>query len=436
MSRTSARQLFIPAAAALAALLTPSSSLAAPLPSDVLRVGPTQAFTTISAAVAEAASGDVLLVDAGDYAEDLIVGIGVAIVADGGPAALLGRLQVVGIPESEQLLIAGLNVTPPQGAAVCEPEPAAQVAASRGTVHFQDCSIVGPLGFGGCPGGVGTEGNGGHALRVELAFNVVLQDCVLQGGRGGTASAGLFSPPGGRGGTGLDLAASSSVTLSSSSANGGVGGFSTSGGLGGRGVDIGPDSTLFAHGSIIAGGDGGDTFDLFEGTGGDGLFSASTSSSSRLQDTPVSGGAAGRNGFIPGEPGEAFSGVLSSTFLSGTPCRVSTPSLVQDGEPWQIQFDNVGVDGEGSFLFGQRPAFRFSPVFERPLHVRWPAPDAVRFDPIAAGSSGQILLPFGPSPPPVGSDALIVWTQMICTDVNGVPRLSESRAIVLIGPGI
>lgn len=436
MIRTSAGQPFIPAIAALAALLTSSTGLAAPLASDVLRVGPARPFTTISAAVATAVSGDVLLVDGGDYAEDLIVGVGVAIVADGGTAALLGRLQVVSIQEGEQLLLAGLSIAPPQGAAACQPEPVAQVAACRGTVHFQDCLIAAPTGLGFCSGGPGTEGNGANALRVELAFNVVLQDCVLQGGRGGTASAGLFSPPGGRGGIALDLAANSSVTLSSSSANGGVGGFSTSGGLGGRGVEVGPDSTLFAHGSIIAGGDGGDTFDLFEGTGGDGLFSASTSSSSRLQDTPVSGGAAGRNGFIPGEPGEAFSGVLSSKFLSGTPCRVSSPSLVQDGEPWQIQFDNVGVDGEGSFLFGQRPAFRFSPVFERPLHVRWPAPDAVLFDPIAAGSSGQILLPFGPSPPPVGSDALIVWTQMICTDLNGVPRLSESRAIVLIGPGV
>ena len=89
------------AAALSSTLLASSTSLGCPMASDVIRVGPTHAATTISSGVAAAAPGDVVLVDPGDYPEDLLVGVGVAIVADGGPAVLQGRLRITGVSEGE-----------------------------------------------------------------------------------------------------------------------------------------------------------------------------------------------------------------------------------------------------------------------------------------------------------------------------------------------
>ncbi|MEM8713476.1 MAG: hypothetical protein AAGG01_21230, partial [Planctomycetota bacterium] len=272
-------------------------------------------------------------------------------------------------------------------------------------------------------------------------FDLVFQDCALRGGRGGTAQAGLFSPPGGVGGTALQLKGRAQINLSSSSAVGGVGGFSTSGGLGGTGVLIRAATlsdvpTLFAYGSTIEGGEGGSTFDLFEGSGGDGLTMIGLSTEARLQACDVFGGVPGSGGFIPGEPGVPFSGSGTPTLVDGEPCDLVAPNHVTDGQAWEIQAEDVGAGGEASLLVAFRPAFRFAPAFERPLLVRWPAPDAQRYNAVNAGPLGATTYFFGPTPPPTGEDSLIVWTQMICTDANGASRFSAARAIVLLAAGL
>ncbi|MEM9382690.1 MAG: hypothetical protein AAGB93_22240 [Planctomycetota bacterium] len=432
------RRITIPAVTGLLA----TAGLASALPGDVLRAGPTRSVTSIAAAVAAVGQGDVVLVDPATYVEDVLVTEGVAVVVDGGSATLEGRLTVTGIPPGQQVLIAGLDVAPPQGAATCRPDPAATITTCRGAVHFQDCRITGPLGFGFCPGpGNGATGDGGHAVSVDSAFDLVLQDCALVGGIGAFGQAGLFSPPGGTGGDGLRIAGDSQVTLSSSTSTGGVGGFSSAGGFGGTGVLLGAAvpgdaSTLFAFGSTIRGGEGGGTLDLFQGSGGPGLVAASLEAIARLQDTDLFGGQVGSGGFIPGSPGLPFVGSTGPVFLVGTPCTLVAPNRVEDGQSWEIRAESVGAGGEASLLVAFQAAFRFAPAFERPLLVRWPAPGALRYDAVAADATGSVAYAFGPTPPPTGEDALIVWLQMICVDASGGTRFSEARAVVLLGAGV
>ena len=233
-------------------------------------------------------------------------------------------------------------MAPPQGPENCLPDPAAIVLNSRGAVHFQDCEIIGARGFGSRSLPVDFSlGAGGHALCIEQAFNVVVQDCVLRGGGGD--GGGFTFRPGGTGGSALRLIRNSQVTLSSSTVTGGDGGNRSNAGEGGVGALLGESSRLLAYSSSISGGSAGASFVGSPRDGGDGLVSTATGSEVVLQMTSLMGGFA--DSFSGGDPGKPLSGPLNPVLLDGNPCTLDAPTLVVDGQSFQIQADEVGVGG-------------------------------------------------------------------------------------------
>ena len=91
---------------------------AAPVPAgpagNLLRVGPTQAFTTIQGAVAAALPGDLILVDPGSYGEFAVDGKGISIApADGSSFTVLESVSlepailVENLPADQQVSIVG-----------------------------------------------------------------------------------------------------------------------------------------------------------------------------------------------------------------------------------------------------------------------------------------------------------------------------------------
>lgn len=416
----------------IAAFTIVAPSLASALPGDVVRVGPTRALMSISDGVAAVDPGDVVLVDAATYMEDVHVTEGIAIVVDGGAALIEGRLTVTGIPGGQQVLIAGLTVAPPEGVDTSVLDPAVGIVDARGAIHFQDCDITGASGFTG-PIGL-MSGAGGDALCTELAFDVVVQDCVLRGGGGGNSVQTVIGPAG-AGGCALQLTNNSQVTVSSSIAVGGFGGVGQSGGMGGTGTIVGDSSELLAYSSSFRGGDAGPSIAGFGEDGGDGLVSTTTNSLIVVQMCVFCGGMESSFGF-PSQSGEPISGPLAPTFLDGNPCTLQAPNFVADGQSFAIQADDVGAGGQGALIVALGAAFRFALAFERPLLVGFSAPSTLNFRPVPAGALGSVTYSFDPNPPPVGEDSLIIWTQMTCSDVSGGSRFSEARAIVLLAAGV
>jgi len=104
--------------AALVSLFSPASSpLRAAIPSGgVLRVGPGQPYTTIQAAVDAASSGDLVLVDPGQYPAFEIDGKGLSVVAAGGSFDVLESLpgapavRVRNVARPEQVTLVGVRI--------------------------------------------------------------------------------------------------------------------------------------------------------------------------------------------------------------------------------------------------------------------------------------------------------------------------------------
>jgi len=125
------------------ALALPSLN-AAPAPSgNVLRVGSTQPYTTIQAAVDAAQNLDLVLVDPGSYPEFVVDGKSIAIVAASGSfdvfesTSLAPTIHVTNVPVLGEVTIVGAHVD--HGASI--DAPAVLLETNPGQVRFSDLVV-------------------------------------------------------------------------------------------------------------------------------------------------------------------------------------------------------------------------------------------------------------------------------------------------------
>lgn len=225
---------------------------------DVLRVAPPGmgTHTTLQAAVADAADGDIVLIDPGHdlgTAPVLISGLGLVLVSDGMSRAELPATTITDLPQSSTLILRGLAFR--SGVVDSFFGGLLDLDNCAGPVLIEDCVIAGV-------DGTGVDGkNGGPGLAVASCSGLTITRSTLTGGVGNSS---VNDPPvvlvfAGHGARALRLQASS-VLLAASMIHGGDGGngvaTGANGGGGGLGIDA-QNSTLYMSGTTITGGDGG-----------------------------------------------------------------------------------------------------------------------------------------------------------------------------------
>jgi hypothetical protein len=250
-------------------------------------------FTTLTAAVAAAVDGDLLLVRDGTYAEPAPVVIdGKALTITGEPQAFSQQTGVQSgfivrnLPPTENVLLVNLHIWGNPGSATQAATPALTLQNNVSHVRIQSCFLSGGGGShnanpNGAPavdiaasassafvgsflsGGSGkfspslseVTGNGGPGIRLA-AGQVLLEHAGVEGGTGGSNLIGGW-PQGGIGGTGFRHL-SGSIFIVASSLRGGEGGTAHNGGAGGVGLQMGASGLAWMMGgSFSQGGNGG-----------------------------------------------------------------------------------------------------------------------------------------------------------------------------------
>lgn len=323
------------------------------------------AFTEISAAVAAAAAGDVVLVRSGTYVPFTVDGLSLTVAADlganvrvdgGFPGA--GGVRVANLAPGQSVVLRGLRVSSPGFSR------ALVVEDNQGSVLAEDCVFVGETAGGftrdavlirnsgratlvrclalGGTGPSTTPFHGGHGLVVESSSAAHLYDCTLQGG------CGVFFEP-------LMV------------------------GDGGDGGRVSGGSFLYASGSLFQGGDGAHSslfcFPPDAGDGGAGLRLLGMPPHAELLATSTSGGLGGPGlgGCPSGADGMGLA-VENGTahVIPGVARQMSAAHPVREGQT--LVFDFQGLAGDlivVGLSDGQQPFFL--PALEGTLVVT-PAP--------------------------------------------------------------
>ena len=140
--------------------------LAAASEAATLNVGPTQPYRTINAAVTASASGDVILVEPGVYAEDLdLRGRTLTVQSSGGPA------KTTITPTTSVRLDGGVL----EGFSIA-PAPATAILISSGSPTLRELHIQGPSSYG-------VQISGGNALIEEVGvWNAGIHGFIVSGG--------------------------------------------------------------------------------------------------------------------------------------------------------------------------------------------------------------------------------------------------------------
>ncbi|MEM9381607.1 MAG: hypothetical protein AAGB93_16750 [Planctomycetota bacterium] len=391
--------------------------------SDVIRVGPTRPVATIAEGILLADADTVLLVDPAVYVEDVTISEGIALVADGN-ARVVGELRIDGVGPNRTVLFTGITFELPFAA--CTPPVTVRATSCRAPIHFQDCEILG-ADAAGCL-------SSSPAARFESCFDVVFDACSIAGDDGDTAGAFAQSQSGG----GAIVARDTAITISDCSLVGGRGRFGFFSGDGGVGLALQGTSRTFLHGGSIVGGDAGDSFDIQAGNGGAGVL-VGDAASVFVQRTSIEGGLGGTGSavVIGGEDADPIEGNLAGVSEDpDAPRGLAADTLVPSLLPWSFRITELDPGESVEVIVARGTGFRPIPALERPLLVRFPAPGAVLFPPSTTEPGGSILFPQGPTPPPNGDDALVVWLQALCTDSSGARRLSAARVVVILADGV
>lgn len=337
----------------VAALLLSSSAKA-----DVLVVGPTQAFTDIQAAVDAAASGDLLLIQAGEYSSFKVDGKGLSILADGPGAALVkGTVQVRNLPGHQIFVMRGLSVDAKQAERLNE---AFFAAKCDGVLWIESCRFTGDDGEA-TKDFFDVAGRDGAKLISSRAS--VWNRCSFNGGEGASSSDDDAQPFIGSAGHGLNLdRGTHSVYNCNAAGNDGGSDFDEDGqsaGNAGNGMEA--QGVLFVSGCELSGGKGGFAdCDPFAGcgAGGDGgsginLLNNSKATTLSNQYSPGQGGSGGSsfgNSAPDGQDGEnvklGFDAKLQA--ISGAARQLKVPSPLRFQEAGSM--DVVGKAGDIVFV--------------------------------------------------------------------------------------
>ena len=313
--------------AALALLLAAGASaqsvfVVAPVP------GPGVFSTDIQPAIDAAASGDLVLVEAGSYSGFTIDGKGVSVVADAGGAVVTNGLVTVShVSVSQRVLLQGLTVHGDNSSSAIITQDA------QGPIWIESCTVTGGTGNG--PGLV--------AVTINSCPSVVIQRSVMTGGNG--TSIGTTT----MGGPALHVA-NAGVAVADCQCLGGNGAqpVTGGGGSGGPGLRV-LTGFVFASGTAFQGGIGAAPAapQFLGGPGGPGINTQAPVTT--LQCTLVGG-----QGTPDGAP-TVVNGAGSVAILAGVAGHFAITSPVREGQALTITAG--GAPGSIAwFLFSASPA--------------------------------------------------------------------------------
>lgn len=391
--------------------------------------GPGADFFNIQSAVDAAGSGDVILVNGGQYLGFAVDGKGLAIVEQAGADVLVrdggGLSRVANLPAGETVLLRGLafETNPFSGFSGWEVfGPSLTVENNAGEVRLEDCELT-----------------VGHPCLAVAASSVALSGCSLTGGSGGFDGNSTYFPS-----PAVEIAGGS-VYLYDGQVTGGRGrdAFFLN-----PGVTLGPQAgepgvvleggLLFAGGSDITGGRGGDGLqDVFQfcigpSPGGSALWLKTGAPAVWASGSTAAAGEPGTIlGTCPPAPGVPAIELSSGSYavLPGSPAGLDAGPPVQEG-------DGIAVAVQGSpqelallaYDFGTGGLF--SPALGGALLLA-PTFELLFLGPVSAAGTAAVSGTAGTLPP--GVEQLVLHLQAAtCDPVLGQCQPGAAGSLVIL----
>lgn len=403
--------------------------------------GPGTDFTSLKAALAAAANGDLLLVRTGVYdGSHVMLNKAVSIVADSGagvaitntdPTSLTTAALQVGGTFTGSMLIQGCTfqstfLTP---STVAVGALRISTNSATGHVFVDDCAAVAAVGngidvAGGCRTTIthcfGTGGDAAVALPSTFAAGLGLFAATSIDGAFLSAFDSDFT-----GGRGLDQPAGNTPIL-------------LAGGAGIRASTFGSLRKILVSGTSAQGGEGGDTVSgppncTVPGAGGHGL-EVIAGFGPYVVEPAFAGGAAGIDqstcglSGVPGQPVAVTFLGLPPVPLTAQPSRIAALGPVREGVAVTVSIQGP-VNHSAFAIIGFSQTHVFEASLSGSLVV---TPNAI----VALGSlppSGIVTLSTHAPSMPVGVDAGIVYLQPITQDVStGQATLGAPAALVIL----
>lgn len=400
---------------------------------DVVFVAPTSLHKTIDAAIAVASDGDVIIVKPGTYPGFTLVDKSLWIVAETSSTVELtntGKIQ--NLASHRQVVLRGLKLQNGSGPAT---SAGVEISNCQGPVRIEGCNVVGRHAY---PLSSFYASAGGPGALVTSSASVTFVRGTVDGGNG-YDSEGEISPS--DAGNGL-TATNSSLVLYDCQLEGGEGGSTldepgANGGDGGDGVAI-TGGDLFASGCELRGGKGGKggpagTFDPC-GQSGDGGHGLSSSANATGLDNLFLGaaGAGSPSGCGSGFAGTNGVGVSGSyVALNGIARNLRATTPIAEGNV--ISYILGGKPNESVVIESSpQTAHQYMP---QNLGVLLLGPSTTLA--VANLDSGGFGIHSYPVPElGVGVDAQQFFVQGYFADGTGPVILSSPSAVVLLDGGL
>ncbi len=415
-------------------------ALSTALHADVLVVGPTEAFTEIQAAVDAADSGDLLLVQAGEYNSFKVDGKGLSILADGPGAPIVkGTVQVRNLPGNEIFVLRGFSVDAKQAERIDESLFAANC---DGVLWIESCRFTGDDGD---PTKSSLDSLGRDGAKLISSRASVWNRCTFHGGEGASSSDDDAEPFIGAAGHGLNLdRGTHSIYNSSATGNDGGSDFDEDGQSAGHaGSGIQAEGVLFVSGCQLNGGKGGfaDCDPFFGcgagGNGGSGIEMLSNSKAKTLdnQFAPGLGGSGGDSFGSSAPDGQdglnvklAFDAMEQAIAGAARQLTVQSPlrfleagSMDVDGKAGDLVFVQVSLDAR----------HQTSPSVIGPLY---PAPPARILFLGSIPPGGELSFPFAVQAGFGTGPHTQLFLQALALNQNGVTFASNPTELTLLDP--
>jgi hypothetical protein len=374
-------------------------------------------------AIADAAPGDVLLLEPGNYQQDYLVysiDKGLALLpASVGGRITLGPVQISNVPAGQSIVLRGLDLN-----AFADATSALLISQVHGTAWIEDCHIAGshPSLDSGAPG------PGGIAVSVFQA-HVIFRHCSLAGGAG---MDGVAGQPSSTGGDAFFAASLSHVALHDCTLVGGDAGSGLPPILtdltAGRALNTGYSDVLVSGCTLTGGKEGADN-DAQPGTSGSAIRTADRASVRVLQSVLLPGAVQGLGTQAP-----TIDGAPSTVEMLAEPARALVlPALAHVGQVVTLFLD--GEPGDAAFLL-MSPKAGAWPVarLEGTLALQPGSFAAPVFVGVLPGPDGQLSAPFSITQLPPGVEAMTLFAQGLFQDADGA-SLGGASAITWLDAG-
>jgi hypothetical protein len=376
-------------------------------------------YARLQAAIDAASDGDVLLVANGTYQGFTIHDRSISIFpAPGAQVVIAGQVRVTGLAAHRSVVLAGLDVRPPEDPAGLVPITAFELLDNDGHVRVERCT-----GWGSQPGPTSQLLDCGNGANVVACDCVVFASSWLKGGDGCYhCSLGCAH----KGGEGLD-ARTSVVAVFDCELTGGFGGddFFGCAGNGGDGLRC-QDSLVWMAGSRSQGAGGGTIYfgNNQGGSGGHGVLIVTGTVHSL--DNFLSGGPAGcgflcQNNGAPGLPVSQGAGSFAS--WPGTARSIEAALALHDETSNSAVIQGEPGDWVWALSSG-RPGLQVVPF----LSGWWLVPFPARMPLLPLGTvpaSGSLLAELPTAPVGTGLGGRVGFHQLYVYDALGAPWLAQ-----------